>query len=161
MKYRFVASLASDIAELMTQYLKNGVAARLNLDPKSLLVTPVPLHFKRLNWRGFNQAEIIARQLSNYFDWDFAANTLKRAKNKKPQADMPDRYSRIKNVQNIFKFNPAHQHGKSIDGPLTDKTVVLVDDISTTGSTLNDCARALKGAGAKEVIGFVFARNKI
>ncbi|MBI2669731.1 MAG: ComF family protein [Candidatus Yanofskybacteria bacterium] len=161
MKYRFVASLANDIADLMIGYLKKRAVIGLGPYSTPSLVVPVPLHFKRLNWRGFNQAEIIGRQISNYLELDFAADALKRVKNKKPQADMPNRFLRIKNAQNVFKLNSIHIHHKTIDDTLTGKIVLLVDDISTTGSTLDDCARALKGAGAKKVIGFVFARNKI
>ena len=165
MKYRFVASLADDIAGLMIKYLKKGMTAKLGFNSQSSLVIPVPLHFKRLNWRGFNQAENIGRQISDCLELDFAANALQRVKNKKPQAEMPDQYSRIKNAQNVFKISPIYQSSTLIDYPqgrkntITGKTILLIDDISTTGSTLDDCARALKGAGAKEVIGFVFARG--
>jgi len=157
MKYRFVSSLADNIAGLMSKYLNKVMAAKLELNSQSSLVIPVPLHFKRLNWRGFNQAEIIGRQISDCLELDFTANALQRVKNKKPQADMPNRQSRIDNMANAFKINPNYGSRTSIVG----KTVLLIDDISTTGATLDDCARVLKGAGAKEVIGFVFARGKI
>jgi len=155
-KYRFVRSLADDIASSMSQYLKIKIAAGIIPDNGSMTVVPVPLSPRRLNWRGFNQSEIIAKHIAGSFDWLLSTKLLTRTRSAKPQADMPNRQARIENMVNIFKTNlnqanPAYLAGKNI---------LLIDDISTSGSTLNDCARALKGAGAKEVIGFVFARNK-
>lgn len=153
MKYRFVESLASEMASVMTKYLEKKVTWIQELSP---VVVPVPLHNFRLNWRGFNQSEIIAQKIGNDFGWPVLTSTLKRLHDRKPQADMPDRLSRIENARNLFQIS-----GDRKTRDLANKTVLLIDDISTTGSTLNDCARALKGAGAKEVIGFVFARGKL
>ena len=155
-KYRFVRSLTADMAGLMTKYLKNRAAW---LTGRELItVIPVPLHRRRLNWRGFNQAEIIAQEIAGSFGWLSAPNILKRTRNQRPQAEMPDRLSRVENMRNVFEFQ-----GSTLENSfsLAGKTILLIDDISTTGSTLNDCARALKGAGAKEVIGFVFARARL
>ena len=153
-KYRFVRSLTDNVADLMIGYLKKRAAAITKNGAVS--VVPVPLHRRRLNWRGFNQAEIITGKIAGVFGWPTITDALKRVRNPKPQADIPDRLSRIKNAENLFRI---YAHRKGIDW--TGKTILLIDDISTTGSTLDDCARALKGAGAKEVIGFVFARNKL
>ena len=169
-KYRFVRSLASDMASLMSDYLKKK-AAWLDSD-NSIIIVPVPLHRRRLNWRGFNQAEIIALEIAGSFGWLSVPDMLKRTCNQRPQAYMPDRLSRIDNMRNVFELQGKYQ-GREYRGrpsvnwpsvnliPLVGKTILLIDDISTTGSTLNDCARALKGAGAKEIIGFVFARGKL
>ncbi|MDO8676437.1 MAG: phosphoribosyltransferase family protein [Candidatus Azambacteria bacterium] len=159
MKYRFVVSLADDIAGLMIKYLKKRLANNPVFDGNTMMVIPVPLHFKRLNWRGFNQAEIVSVKIAEHFCWPMITNALKRRRNPKPQTNMPDKFSRIENAKNLFLLNPIYGDRKTID--FSKITVLLIDDISTTGSTLNDCARALKGAGAKEVIGFVFARGKI
>lgn len=176
-KYRFVRSLADDMADLMIKYLKKK--ARWLTDIETLRVVPVPLHRRRLNWRGFNQAEIIGGKIGQFFRWPVIINALQRHHNRKPQADMPNRASRIQNAQNLFQLGPIYADRKSIDltyrslasidyaqiewgrkNGVAGKTILLIDDISTTGSTLNDCARVLKGAGAREVIGFVFARGK-
>ena len=66
---------------------------------------------------------------------------------------MPDRLSRIKNMHKAFKCTSSDS--------LINKAILLIDDVSATGSTLNDCARALKDAGARQVIGFVFARGRL
>lgn len=161
MKYRFARSLAGDMARLMAKYLERRFSPGFNIDRGSTVVVPVPLHRRRLNWRGFNQAEIIGGEIAEFFGWPIIADALKRVRDVKPQAKMPDRQSRIANAKNIFEFHsPNYGSPTSIVGTsasLVGKTILLIDDVSTTGSTLDDCARALKGAGAKEIIGFVFA----
>ena len=174
-KYRFVRSLADDVADLMIKYLEK----RAGWLAGTIEIIPVPLHRRRLNWRGFNQAEIIAEKIGWFFGWPSVTGAQTRTRNRGPQADMPDKLSRIENAKNLFQIynnrpdfihqevmtvksrilDPYRDRDKSID--FTGKIILLIDDISTTGSTLNDCARALKGAGAKEVIGFVFARGKL
>lgn len=150
MKYRFVQSLTENVAELMIRYFKK--TAKQLENKNSIVIVPVPLHRQRFNWRGFNQAEIVALKIGEYFGWLVITDVLKRIRNPRPQADIDDRLSRIKNMRGVF--------GTTDSDSLVGKTILLIDDISTTGSTLNDCARALKGAGAKEVIGFVFARGR-
>lgn len=154
LKYRFVKSLAGDMADLMIKYLEKR--AGWLIANSAIELVPVPLHRRRINWRGFNQAKIISVKIGEFFGWPVFADCLKRIRNPSPQADLHDRQSRIENMRNVFAC-PPNQDLSHLAG----KTILLVDDVSTTGSTLNDCARALKGAGAKEVIGFVFARGKL
>lgn len=154
-KYRFVKSLVNEVADVMINYLKKKSVVLQNYEFDSLVA--VPLHRRRLNWRGFNQSEIAAEKIAGYLGIPLIKNVLKRSWENKPQTEMPDRNSRIKNVQNLFLYTAKEKNKIEQMG----KTVLLVDDISTTGSTLNDCARALKEGGAEEVIGLVFARNRI
>ena len=164
-KYRFVKLLSRDVSALMIRYLEKKVSWLKN--KKNIIVIPVPLHRKRLNWRGFNQAELIADQISLFFNWPTISNHLVRLANHKPQTEINDRKSRIENVRGIFHYQkPAYKKltPTSLNNTrptIKDKIILLIDDVSTTGSTLNDCARALKIAGAKEIIGFVFARGKL
>ena len=150
MKYRFVRPLASNMAELMAKYLERRFSLGLNIGRDSTIVVPVPLHRRRLNWRGFNQAEIIGNGIGSRLGLNFQ-NVLGRKRNHIPQAQISDRRARIANAAGIFKCARPEL--------ARDKTILLVDDVATTGSTLDDCARALKSAGAKEVIGFVFAKG--
>ena len=136
------------------KYLKKRAGWLLTVG--AIEIVPVPLHRWRLRWRGFNQAEIAAERISESLGWSVAADAIKRVRNPKPQADMPDKQSRIENMLNVFACPPKNDLSY-----LAGKTILLIDDVSTTGSTLNDCARALKGVGAKEVIGFVFARGRL
>lgn len=147
LKYRFLASLALDIGNFMAKYFKEKIGHRLNSE--DLLVTAVPLHRKRLNWRGYNQSELIAQKIIEFFGWHYD-KILDKKSQRPPQADIKDRQIRIQNANAAFVCKKP----ELVQG----KTILVIDDVSTTGSTLDDCARALKGAGAREVIGFVFAR---
>ncbi len=151
MKYRFISSLAVDVASLMIKYLEPKISS-LGLD-NDLVVVPVPLHRLRLNWRGFNQSELIANNIANRFNFNFQANALARHRNPPPQAQIPDTNSRIENMNLVFKCIKPEL--------VINRAILLIDDISTTSSTLDDCARALKSAGAKAIIGLVFARGEI
>jgi ComF family protein len=106
-------------------------------------VVPVPLHPRRQRARGFNQADDLARGLGLP-----VVALLRRTKATPPQVDLPAS-ERVRNVADAF----ACTHGK---GPFG--VVVLVDDVSTTGATLEACARVLKAAGAREVRALTAAR---
>lgn len=151
-KYRFVRTLAEQVGVLMANYVKKQAGRWL--DVNGIIIVPVPLHPKRLRWRGFNHAEIMAKTAGQEFGFEVITDALTRVRDNKPQADMPDQKSRIANMaEGTFQcVKPDALHGQR---------VLLIDDLSTTGSTLEDCARALKGAGTKEVIGLVFARGKL
>jgi ComF family protein len=151
MKYKFVKGLANDNGQLMANYFNKKIQPNVNIDDLVVLV-PVPLHRRRFNWRGFNQSEIIAQKIGNELTM-VVAPVLVRKTNTRPQAEIKERVERIKNSRGVFKcLNPEKVSGK---------TILLIDDVSTTGSTLEECAGALKGAGAKAVFGFVFARGNM
>lgn len=157
LKYRFVKIIADDIAAHMARYFK-ALAARFDL-PQHMSIVAVPLHSKRLRWRGFNQTELIATELAHRLSLPYLPDVLQRTHATSPQADIKDRTSRIKNAQGMFGLAVAPLNSNPAVRPLSGKTILLVDDVSTTGATLNDAARVLKSAGAREVIGFVFARG--
>ena len=108
------------------------------------LVVPVPLHRSRERARGFNQARELARHLGVPM-----RELLVRAKKTETQADLPAG-RRHANVRNAFRLRP----GVSLGGLV----VVLVDDVSTTGATLNACASVLRGGGAADVRALTAAR---
>ena len=108
------------------------------------LVVPVPLHRRRRRARGFNQAEELARHLG--LEWK---NVLRRTRATSSQTDLPAA-RRHANVRNAFSLERSH----AVDG----LTVLLVDDVSTTGATLNACAVALRRAGARDVRALTAAR---
>ena len=102
---------------------------------------PVPLHRKRKLKRGYNQAEVIAKVISKQLGIPINNKILTRVKNTKPQKELNDE-DRKKNLENAFKIH------KSI---VELKKVILVDDIYTTGSTIDSCARILLDNGVSEV----------
>lgn len=144
-KYRFIEDLARDMARIMIERFGSST---ISVDT---LIVPVPLHPKRLRWRGFNQAEVIAKTLAKHFKVEVVPSILYRTSLAKPQADILNRYERIKNIAGAFGI----RHPEVVAG----RPVVLVDDVSTTGATLDACATLLKSAGATDVTAMVFARG--
>ena len=113
------------------------------------LIIPVPLHPKRLRWRGFNQSGLLARQVSRAYGVPMDPFVLLRKKETLPQTQLSEE-ERRKNVRGAFALNPA----RSVDG----KSVLLVDDVYTSGATVNECSRTLLRAGAEEVTVLTLAR---
>lgn len=103
--------------------------------------------------RLYNQSELLAKVVSKECGIPFCPNVLKKKRNIKSQVKCKSYTERKENVKDVFSAV------KGID--LSDKTVMIIDDITTTGSTLNECAKALKKAGAKTVYGATVARPSI
>jgi ComF family protein len=140
LKYGGLSSLAEPMAEL--------IAARC-LQPDVDIIVPVPLHGRRERERGYNQAALIARSLGQSWGLPAEPRALKRTRATAPLARTMRREERRGIVEGAFTAVPARFSGRRI---------LLVDDVATTGATLDVCARALRGAGAREVHALVFAR---
>lgn len=139
LKYHGRRSIARPLGAMMT------AAAPAVLEGADFAV-PVPLHFVRQWHRGFNQAEELARHLSLPL-----LRALRRRRGTATQTDLPEA-QRHENVRGAFAVRwRARRQVKNA-------TIVLVDDVSTTGATLDECARALLQAGAKEVRALTAAR---
>ena len=143
LKYRNLRALVVPLAKLLHDYLST------NPVPGEALV-PVPLHQKRLRERGYNQSSLLARELGKLINLPVVDNCLIRLRHAPPQARTSTVDERRSNVAGAFT---CHDHG------LQDKQVLLIDDVSTSGATLDACARALKAAGAVSVWGLVLARE--
>jgi competence protein ComFC len=114
------------------------------------LVVPVPLHPARRHKRGFNQSELISYILSGLLSSPVSTHALIKTKNTEPQMGLSSE-KRVVNLKNSFT---------AVDRMLlTGKSVILVDDIMTTGATLDTCAKELLRSGAKEVYAFTLART--
>ena len=148
LKYRFMRGLVEDLRPLLMVYLKKQIDRDI-LHIDRTLVVPVPLSTRRLKWRGFNQAEILANTIGKELGLE-VAEVLKRTIQKRPQAEITSRPDRINNVKNAFTCTSTL---------IKDKNILLVDDISTTGSTLEECAKVLRTGGAQRISAFVFARG--
>jgi len=117
---------------------------------KNYALLPIPLSPRKERERGFNQAQNIAHVLSRQFGLPILNNVLVKAKDTSQQADQKDWEARKKNVTGSFVvMRPEAVKGKKI---------MLVDDVWTSGATMNEAARVLKEAGAKQMIGFVIAK---
>lgn len=143
LKYKNFRALAPLLAELLTEYLKRG---SLTVE----VVVPVPLHPRRMRERGYNQAALLARELGKLTGLPVAEEALRRARDSLPQAKAPSAEIRRRNVEGAFVCS---------DRRLSGMQVLLLDDVCTTGATLNSCAIALKDAGARSVCGLTLARE--
>lgn len=114
------------------------------------MIIPVPLHRNRLIKRRYNQADLIGRELAQYYpDIEHNPDALLRIKNTVSQGHKRAK-DRKKNVFKAFETNPAYSY--------EDKKILIVDDVYTTGATLNECAKMLYRAGAIEVNCLTLAR---
>jgi ComF family protein len=169
-KYNFITDLRLPLGEIMTRGLVQN-----NL-PLPDLIIPIPLHPRRLRWRGFNQAELLSQYISEHLtpglNIPVFSNVLTREKYTAPQMKIKNYQERKKNVSGAFSIcppspvfgracPPARQGAGGEGASLAGKTVLLIDDICTTGSTLFEAARVLKQNGAKKVFAAVIARQEI
>jgi len=139
-KYNRDVSLAGPLAALL------ATRAPLALDTYDVLM-PVPLHVDRLRWRGFNQAQLLAQGLVERLPVD--AFALQRVRPTRPQVQLNET-ERRRNVAGAFHVaHPEHVRGRRI---------LLVDDVYTTGATVDECSRVLRRAGARGIDVLVLAR---
>jgi len=143
-RFKFHSDLAA--GRLLGKLLANRLRA-LGVERPDVMM-PVPLHARRLLMRGFNQSALLCRDLAAELEGLPWVNGLKRIRDTATQIHLPaDR--RAANVRGAFRL--AHL-------PEATRTVALVDDVMTTGSTLNECARVLRSAGVERVEVWVVAR---
>jgi competence protein ComFC len=143
-KYEGWKRLAAPLAQLMAERLAvEGVAARL--------LVAVPLHPQRRRLRGYNQSELLARELSRLLALASPQGVLVRTRATPPQVGH-DRKRRFENVAGAFAWRGARWNGES---------VLLIDDVATTGATLDACASALRAAGSGPVTGVSLARVNV
>ena len=140
-KYHGWRRLAEPLALLLAERLVvEGLAASW--------AVAVPLHSSRLRQRGFNQAELLARELGRRLTLTKPPGELVRIRPTPPQVGH-DRLWRLANVRDAFAW-----HGGSLQG----RSILLIDDVATTGATLEACAAALRSAGSGPVMGVSVAR---
>lgn len=142
LKYAGLQAVAPSLGAIMAQHaLRHGVEADL--------IVPVPLHPRRLRARGYNQAALLARAVSQRLGAVAEPRLLLRSVESAPQARAVSMAARRENVRGAFVCRAA----------LSGQRILVVDDVCTTGATLNACAAALKQAGAGGVTGLAFAHE--
>ncbi|MFA6198433.1 MAG: ComF family protein [Patescibacteria group bacterium] len=146
LKYGFVAGLST----LLGRALAQQIMVYASPLPGSIVLVPVPLHWQRRNERGFNQATLLARAGAKVLNVPCWPHAIRRTKYTAPQATL-SRQDRLSNLTGLF----ALDRGLDFSG----KIVIIIDDVATTGATLQECAKVLKSAGAAEVWGAVLARS--
>ncbi len=142
---RFKFSDRSEYAEAYAPILKEAAERDL---PEFDIISWVPVSAKRLKKRGYDQAELLARETAKLMGRE-AARTLVKTVDNAPQYTLRGKEKRAANVMDVYKV----ADGADVKG----KTVLLIDDIITTGATLSECARTLLMAGAEKIICAVLA----
>jgi len=141
LKYQGVKQLAKPLAELIKERIWK------KLETGDWLIVPVPLSKNKLRHRGYNQAELIARELPG----NVRADVLFKKFHTKSQVEVKDKEERLANIIGSFEVrNPEKIKGKKI---------ILIDDVLTTGATMREAKKVFKQAGAKKVVGVVVARG--
>ena len=145
LKFKRKRSLGPIFGKLIIDYLKE-----IDIDLSEVdLIHSVPLSERRMKSRGYNQVDLFSEAVSTYFKIPLEREVLVRKKETKQQFDLP-RELRFKNVRGAFKIKDANK--------IKDKTILLLDDIYTTGSTVFECSKALREAGAKKVYVLTLSR---
>ena len=144
-KYRKYAPLSRPLA----RYADACLAGEPGLWEGAEFLVPVPLHPSRRRERGFNQARLLARDLAALRGLEVLAGSLVKTRNAPAQAGLRAA-DRERNVRSAYAVRRATR--------VAGRTLILVDDVTTTGATVRECARVLKGAGAREVRAITLAQ---
>ena len=145
LKFRSVKSVAQPLAEILIKY-----ADSLDLSFKNFSIIPIPLSRNRLRKRGFNQSELISKIFSENFGLALETDVLIRSKHTKPQSETRSLAERKENVTLCFAVNGGLN--------ITNKNIILIDDVTTSGATLLEAAKILKSAGAKKIVALTVAK---
>ncbi|MHB8481446.1 MAG: double zinc ribbon domain-containing protein [Nitrospiria bacterium] len=144
LKYQKKTALISPLVKLALPYL--APLSRVDF------ILPVPLHVTRLKEREFNQSLLLAESAGRYLKKPVKAHLLKKKRPTEPQMKLSQAVRR-KNLKNaFFLVNPSS---------IKEKIILLIDDVFTTGATLDECAKVLKKGGCREVVGFALARTPL
>jgi len=154
-KYRFIDALHVPLGKMLIRAIENSTM------PLPDLIIPIPLHPRRLRWRGFNQAALLARYLAENLTPGFPLPVLEkvliRRRYTNPQMQLKNHTHRKKNIRGAFAIEAS---SRRLRKSLRNKNVWLIDDVTTTGATLFECAETLKKAGVRSVFGIVLARQE-
>jgi ComF family protein len=160
-KYRFIKKLSEPLGNIFVNFL------RINNFIDFDFIIPVPLHKRRLSWRGFNQSDLLARELNRHLNIPILSDLIIRSHNTAPQMSINDKEQRIKNISNAFDINydlnfdkndltENKYNGKEI---IKNRSILLIDDICTTASTFENCARAIWPFKPSQIWALALARG--
>jgi ComF family protein len=143
LKYHNIKALADPLSRFLAEYLKKH---SLSFD----VIIPVPTHKRRLRERGYNQSSLLARRLSRMTRIPVMEGVLIRTRHTPSQAKSNSVERRRENIRNAFTC---------VRRDISGKRILLIDDVCTSGATLNSCAASLKSAGAASVWGLTLAKE--
>jgi len=151
-KYRGNKAIIQNFAKILYEFILTELSEKVVFDNfTNPIIIPIPLSKSGLHERGFNQCELLVREIvkldkNKNFTPDFSA--LTKTKNTPHQSKLKNKTRRLKNLDGCFIADKEKVSGKCI---------ILIDDVITTGATMNEASKTLKKAGAKKVIGFAIA----
>jgi len=142
-KYHNIKALADPLSNFMAVYLRRS---HLSFD----IIIPVPIHRRRLRERGYNQSLLLARRVGRMIQVPVVEGVLIRTRYTHSQALSANVNQRRENIKNAFKC---------VNRQIVGKRILLIDDVCTSGATLDSCAASLKSAGAVSVWGLTLAKE--
>ncbi|MEX2028917.1 MAG: phosphoribosyltransferase family protein [Candidatus Paceibacterota bacterium] len=152
-KYKGKKRLAGSFAEILYGKIIEELSELSMMENfNDAILVPIPLSPKRYRERGYNQSELICKELiklDGNVNFKFKSNVLVKIKETEHQAQIQDKSKRLKNLSDSF----AVKESASIRG----RNIILIDDIITTGATLTEAKKALRHAGARKIIAFTIA----
>lgn len=147
LKYKYSTEIAKEIAIRTVNLLK-----KREFKTKDIVLIPVPLFRVKQNLRGFNQSEEIGKLVAKEMNWGFAPNLLIKKKQTKSQVELRGS-ERRENLKGVFELN------SNVDlSTLKGKTILIFDDVYTTGSTLKEASEVIKNKELKKIYGLTIAR---
>jgi len=147
LKYKFASEIANEVSDNLIKRLSKFSF----IDLERPILIPIPLHPLRKNWRGFNQTEIMGKIIAYRFNWRFEPAFLVRKIIITPQTGL-GKIERKENIKGVFGINPTRIFGSKYT------TLILFDDVWTTGSTLKEAAAVIKEKYQNPVWGLTVAR---
>ena len=148
-KYCANKKIIQKFSKLFYEFIINEISDEVSFSNFSNpLIIPVPITKNNLRDRGFNQCELIAKEMkkldtNNYFEFSF--DSVSKIKDTSHQSKLKNKTKRLKNLNGCFYANPE---------VVKNRNIILIDDVITTGATMSEISRTLKKAGARKIIGF-------
>lgn len=159
LKYDRVARAAEILAKILSLYIEHITVRYPEFKANDFVIFPMPLHRKKERKRGFNQSSLILKSLNklileqnkNTFLFCSSLGIIKRKKNTPSQTKCKSKKERIAHMEDAFEIISPEK--------IADKNVIILDDVFTSGATMNEAVRAVKNAGARKVIALVIAKT--
>jgi ComF family protein len=145
LKYKFTSDVSEELVERCIERLRS-------VKIHDVILIPIPLYWRRENWRGFNQSELLGEKIAKKLNWEFIPNLLIRNKNTTPQVGLENAIRKI-NLIGVFKLNPDINIKN-----LKKRSILIFDDVYTTGSTIKEARNVLEVAGFKKIYSLTIAR---
>ena len=147
LKYRGDSHVSKLLGSVLNDYLLEELSDIEIFDKSDVVLVPIPIHPARRRSRGFNQIELVLKNLKN--DYEIDTKSLIKNKNNRPQTEIKKKVERIQNVVDAFTVSSPES--------VKNKHIILIDDVTTTGSTLREAKKTLVASGAKSVVCIAFA----